>query len=99
MSEFIYHIHYRPGFKVGKPDGLSRRIEEEKSAMHAHLFDEGQLLDLENDEVEEQEDAKDVELEGIEVAKWEKKNRLCVVLPERRLAMLHQHHDSQVAGH
>ena len=67
--------------------------------MDAHFFNKGQLLDLENDEVEEQEDAKDVELEGIEVAKWEKKNRLCVVLPERRLAMLHQHHDSQVAGH
>ena len=31
MSEFIYHIHYRPGFKLGKPDGLSRRSEEEKS--------------------------------------------------------------------
>ena len=24
MSEFIYHIHYRPGFKMDKPDGLCR---------------------------------------------------------------------------
>ena len=68
MSEFIYHIHYRPGFKMGKPDGLSRRSEEEKSGMDGHFFDEGQLLDLENDDVVEEEDAEDVELEGIDVA-------------------------------
>jgi len=24
MSEFIYHIYYRPGSKMGKADGLSR---------------------------------------------------------------------------
>ena len=57
MSEFFYHIHYRPGFKIGKPDGLSRRSGEEKSGMNTHLFDEGQLLDLENDDVGEEEDA------------------------------------------
>ena len=39
MSEFIYHIHYRPGFKMGKPDGLSRRSGEEKSGMDAHFLD------------------------------------------------------------
>ena len=69
MSEFIHHIHYRPGFKIGKPDGLSRRSGEEVSGMDAHLFDEGQLLDLENDDVGEEEDAEHVELEGIDLAK------------------------------
>ena len=51
MSEFIYHIHYRPGFKMGKPDVLSRRSGEEKSRIDSHFFDEGQLQDLENDNV------------------------------------------------
>ena len=74
MSEFIYHIYYRPGFKMGKPDGLSRRSGEEKSGMDAHFCDEGQLLDLENDDDGEEEDAEDVELEGIDVATWVKKN-------------------------
>ena len=53
---------------MGKPDGLSRCSGEEKSGMDAHFFDEGQLLDLENDDVGEEEDAEDVELEGIDVA-------------------------------
>ena len=61
MSKFIYHIHCRPGFKMGKPEGLSRRSGEEKSGMDPHVFDEGQLLNLENDDVVEEEDAKDVE--------------------------------------
>ena len=99
MSEFIYHIHYRPGFKMGKPDGLSRRSGEEKSAMDAHFFNEGQLLELENDDIGEAEDAEDVELEGIDVATWQKKNGLWVVPQEHRLEVLRQHHDSQVAGH
>ena len=46
-----------PGFKVGKPDGLSRVSGEEKSIMDIHLFDEAQLMDLENDYIEEEEDA------------------------------------------
>ena len=99
MSEFIYYIHYRPRFKMGKPDGLSRRSREEKSEMDGNFFNEGQLLDLENDDVGKEEDAEDVELEGIDVATWEKKNGLWVVPQEHRLEVLRQHHDSQVAGH
>ena len=83
---------------MGKPDGLSRRSGEEKSGMDAHVFDAGQLLDLENNDVAEEEDAEDVELEGIDVAKWKKKNGLWVVLQEHRLEVLRQHHDSEVAG-
>ena len=79
MSEFIYHIHCRPGFKIGKPDGLSRHAGEEKSGMDTHFFDEGQFLDLENDDAVEEEDAEDEELEGMDVATWEKKNGLWVV--------------------
>ena len=99
MSKFIYLTHYRPGFKMGKPDGLSRRSGEEKSGTDSHFFDEGQLLDLENDDVGEEEDAKDVELEEIDIARWEKKRGLWVVPQEHRLEVLRQHHDSQVAGH
>ena len=98
MSEFIYNIHYRPGFKMGKPDGLSRGSGEEKSGMDVHFFDEGQLLDLEYDNVGEEDDVEDVELEGIDVATWEKKNGLWVVPQEHRLEVLQQHHDSQVTG-
>ena len=67
--------------------------------MDAHFFDEGQLLDFENDDVGEEDNAKDVELEGIDVARWETRNGLWEVLQEHRLEMLQQHHDSQVAGH
>ena len=40
-----------------------------------------------------------MELEGIDVATGEKINRLWVVQQEYRLEVLHQQHDSQVAGH
>ena len=99
ISEFIFHIHYRPGFKMAKPDGLSRHSGEEKSGMDSYFFDEGQLLDLKNNDVREEEDAKDVGLEGIDVATWEKKNILWVVSQEHRLEVLCQHHNRQVAGH
>ena len=84
---------------MGKPDSLSRRSGEEKSGMDAYFFDEGELLDLENDDAGEEQDAEDVELEGIDMARWEKKNGLWVVLQEYRLEVLQQHHGSQVAGH
>ena len=53
---------------IGKPDGLSRRSGKEKSGMEANFFDKGQLLDLENINIEKEEDAEDVELERIDVA-------------------------------
>jgi len=84
---------------MGKADGLSIRSGEEKSSMEARFFDEGQLLDLEEDDAEERRDADDVELEAIDVASWEKKNGLWVVLEEHKLEVLRQHHDSKVAGH
>ena len=76
MSKFIYHIHYIPGSKMGKPDGLSRYLEEEKSEIDECVFDEGQLLNLENNDMGEEEDMADVELEGIDMTIQEKKNRL-----------------------
>ena len=82
---------------MGKPDGLSRRSGEDNSGIDAHFFDEGPLLDLENDEIGEEEDVEDVELQGIDVATWEKKNGLCVVQQEHRFEVLRQYHDSQVA--
>jgi len=67
--------------------------------MEARFFDEVQLLDLEEDDAGEREDADDGELEAIDVASWEKKNGLWIVPEEHRLEVLRQHHDSQVAGH
>ena len=64
---------------MGKPHGLSRRLGEEKSGMDSHFFDEGQLLDLEHDDVGEEEDVEDVELQEIDAATLEKQNGLWVV--------------------
>ena len=57
------------------------------------------MLDLENNEIGEEENADDVELKGKDVVTWGKKNRLYVVLHEYRLEVLCQQHDSQVAEH
>ena len=64
---------------MGMPDGLSRRLVEEKSRIDANFFNERQLLNLENDDVGKEEDVEDVDLEVIEVATCEKKNGLWVV--------------------
>ena len=56
--------------------------------MDAHFFNEGQLLEVENDDVGEEEDAEDVELQGIDVATWETKNGLSVVPRKHRLEVL-----------
>ena len=76
MSKFIYYIHYRPEFKISEPDGLSRGSGEEEFEMDAQFFDEGQLLDLENNNAGEEEDAEDMKLEGIRMGTWKKKNGL-----------------------
>jgi len=81
---------------MGKADGLSRRSGEEKSGMDARFFDEGQLL---VDGEEEELDAEDVELPGIDVSTWEKKDELWVIPLEFPTDVLRQHHDSEVAGH
>ena len=48
----------------------------------SQIFEDGQLMVLVEDD---EEDAEDVEVDDIDVAGWEKKNRLWVVLPEHRL--------------
>ena len=88
MSELRYNIHYRPGTKMGKADGLSRRSVEEKSGMDAKFFEEGQLLDLGEDENDTEGNAEDIELEGIDVSKWHKRNGLWLVPVEYRLEVL-----------
>ena len=65
MPECNYHIYYLPGFKMGKPNSLFRHSREAKSRMKTHSFNEGQLLDLVNDDVENEQDTEDVALEGI----------------------------------
>ena len=54
MSELIYHIHYRAGFKMGKPEGLSSHGGEEKSAIDVHFFDAEEWQDFENDGIGEE---------------------------------------------
>ena len=67
--------------------------------MDAKFFEEGQLLDLGEDENDTEGNAEDIELEGIDVSKWDKRNGLWLVPEEHRLEVLRQHHDSEVAGH
>ena len=43
MAEFRYTVHYHPGHKMGKPDALTRRSNEEKAGLEHRLFDTGQL--------------------------------------------------------
>ena len=99
LSEFRYNIHYRRRTKMGKPDGLCRRSGQEKSGMDAKLMEEGQLLDQEEDENDNEHNADDIELEGIDVSKCDKRNRVWLVREKHRLKVLRQHHDSQVVGH
>ena len=51
MSKFIYDIYYSPGFKLGKPNGLSRHLREKKSGMDKDFFGEGELLDLKKENI------------------------------------------------
>ena len=88
MSEFRYNIHYGAGTKMGKPDGLFRHSGEEKSAMDAKFFEQGQLLDLGEDENDNEGNADDIELEGIDVTKWDKRNGLWLVPEKHRLEVL-----------
>ena len=67
ISELIYHIHYHHGFKVGKQDELLRRSGKEKCRIDAYFCDKGHLLHLEKNNIGEEEDAEDVELQGIDV--------------------------------
>ena len=84
---------------MGRPDGLSRRSGEEKSGMHAKIFHEAQLLDLEEDENNNEGKAEDIKLEEMALLKWDKRNGLWLVPEEHRLEVLRQHHNSQVAVH
>ena len=84
---------------MGKPDGLSRCSREDKSGMDAKFFADVQLLNLGEDKNDNEGNAEDIELEGIDVSKWDKRNRLWLVAEEHRLKVLLQHHHGQVAGY
>ena len=79
---------------MGKPDALSRHSGEEKSGMDAHLFHEGQLMDLDNDHIGKDMDMEDVELDRINVIIWKKNTGLQVVLQEYKLEVPSQSYDS-----
>ena len=44
--------------------------------MHANFSNKGQLLEIENDNIEEEKYAEQVELEGMDIVTLEKKSRL-----------------------
>ena len=67
--------------------------------MDGKFFEEGQLLDLGEDENDNEGNADDIELVAIDLSKWHKCNGLWLVPEEHRLEVLRQHHHSQVAGH
>ena len=67
--------------------------------MDAKFLEEGQLLDQVEDENDNDGNADDLELEGIDVSKWDKRNGRWLVPEEHRLGVLRQPHDSQVTGH
>ena len=56
--------------------------------MYPKFFNEGQLMNIDNDDVGEEKHMEDVALEGIDVALWQQKHELWVVLLECRLQML-----------
>ena len=99
MCESRSKIRPRPGSKIGQPDGLSRHSGEEKTAMDAMFLEEGLLLDMGEGENEHENNDENVEVEGIDVSKWHKRNGLCLDPEEHILQVLRQHHDGQVAGH
>ena len=84
---------------MGQPDGPSVRSGEEKSGMDAKFFEEGQLLELGEDENDNEGNADDIELEGTDISKCDKGNVLWMVPEEHLFKVLQQHHNRQVAGH
>ena len=56
--------------------------------MGAQCVESAQVLDLEEDNLGEEEDAEDEELEGIDVGEWERKNGLRLVLVENEWEVL-----------
>ena len=81
---------------MDKADGLSRHLGEKKSGMEMMFFEDGQLL---VDEEDKELEVKDIDLQGIDISGWEKKDGLWVVLEVHKIDMLRQHYDSQVVGH
>ena len=76
MSEFIYCVHYRPGFRMVKPNSLSRYLVKEKSRIYAQFFDEVQLLDQDNDDVGDDENVEDMQIKEIDMVTRERKDGL-----------------------
>ena len=75
---------------MGSPDGLSGRSGDEKSAMDAKFFKEGQVLEGGEDENDNVGNADIIELEGIDVAKWDKRNGLWMLPEQHPLEVLRQ---------
>ena len=55
---------------MGKPDAITRRTGTEKSGAEERILKEGQLLVQEEDKNQEEDEAPDVELRGIDCSRW-----------------------------
>ena len=56
--------------------------------MDEKFFEEGQLLDLKENENDNAGNSDDIQLEGIDLSKWDKRNALWLVPEEHRLEVL-----------
>ena len=65
MSEFICHIHYQDGYRIGKLDGRSTNSREETFRMEAYVFDTKQVIAIDSDYIVEEAGTKARELEAI----------------------------------
>ena len=75
---------------MSQPDALCTCFREAKSEIDVYVFKEAQLLDRNNNNMCEEENPKDMEPEGIDMARWEKKIVLYMVPQEYRLELLRQ---------
>ena len=62
--------------------------------MDTNIFVEEQLPDLGNNHIAEEDNGKDVELDGIEIDTWKKKNKVYVLLQQHEIEGIHQYYDN-----
>ena len=85
---------------MGKPDALTRRVGNEKAGAEESIFALGQLMQLSGDVNVAEDVVKDVEIEGIDCANWDRDETGLLKVPENHINdILCQCHDSKIAGH
>ena len=67
MCNYRYNIHDRPTTKIGEPDSRCTCSGQEKSGMEEMFIEQGQLLDLVEDESDNGMYAEDMEVQAVDV--------------------------------